>query len=115
MTAAYMRKNTSDFLPFCLSENLIEGDSDESIAQKFENYCKEVESTAIWGGQLELGALTHCLKKHIMIYSGSFPDVEMGKEYKSADGIGSSGSSIMLSYHRHAFGLGEHYNSLVPL
>ncbi|KEH31754.1 OTU-like cysteine protease [Medicago truncatula] len=115
MAAAYMRKHTSDFLPFCLSENLIEGDSDESIAQKFENYCKEVESTAIWGGQLELGALTHCLKKHIMIFSGSFPDVEMGKEYKSADGIGSSGSSIMLSYHMHAFGLGEHYNSVVPI
>ncbi|KAJ1412656.1 Papain-like cysteine peptidase superfamily [Sesbania bispinosa] len=108
MVAAYMRKHAPDFLPFFLSENLIEGDSDESLAQKFENYCKEVESTAIWGGQLELGALTHCLKKHIMIFSGSFPDVEMGKEYKSDDGIGSSNSSIMLSYHRHAFGLARH-------
>ncbi|QCD98190.1 nuclear protein localization protein 4-like protein [Vigna unguiculata] len=114
MVAAYMRKHTSDFLPFFLSENLIEDDSDESLAQKFENYCKEVESTAIWGGQLELGALTHCLKKHIMIFSGSFPDVEMGKEYKSDGGTGLSNSSIMLSYHKHAFGLGEHYNSVVP-
>ncbi|KAK7337404.1 hypothetical protein VNO77_17976 [Canavalia gladiata] len=114
MVAAYMRKHTSDFLPFFLSENMIEGDSDESLAQKFENYCKEVESTAIWGGQLELGALTHCLKKHIMIFSGSFPDVEMGKEYKSGDGTGLSNSSITLSYHKHAFGLGEHYNSVVP-
>lgn len=113
LAAAYMREHTSDFLPFCLSENLIEGDSDESIAQRFENYCKEVESTAIWGGQLELGALTHCLKKHIVIFSGSFPDVEMGKEYKPVHGIGSSSSSIMLSYHKHAFGLGEHYNSVV--
>ncbi|XP_061369367.1 OVARIAN TUMOR DOMAIN-containing deubiquitinating enzyme 5 [Gastrolobium bilobum] len=114
MVAAYMRKNTTDFLPFFLSENLIEGDSDESLAEKFENYCKEVESTAIWGGQLELGALTHCLKKHIMIFSGSFPDVEMGKEYKSDYATDSSSSSIMLSYHKHAFGLGEHYNSVVP-
>ncbi|XP_027349928.1 deubiquitinase OTUD6B isoform X1 [Abrus precatorius] len=114
MVATYMRKHTSDFLPFFLSENLIGSDSDESPAQKFENYCKEVESTAIWGGQLELGALTHCLKKHIMIFSGSFPDVEMGKEYKPDDGTSLSNSSIMLSYHKHAFGLGEHYNSLVP-
>ncbi|KAI4349613.1 hypothetical protein L6164_010179 [Bauhinia variegata] len=68
-------KPTSDFL----SENLV-GDSHESLAQKFENYCKEVGSTAIRGGQLELGALRHCLKKHIMIFSGSLPDVEMGKE-----------------------------------
>ncbi|MBA0804299.1 hypothetical protein Gohar_003889 [Gossypium harknessii] len=70
MVAAYMRKHASDFLPFFLSENAIDGDSDNSPAERFENYCKEVESTAAWGGQLELGALTHCLRKHIMIYPG---------------------------------------------
>ncbi|GLT40546.1 hypothetical protein SLA2020_146710 [Shorea laevis] len=75
---------------------------------------KHVESTAAWGGQLELGALTHCLRKHIMISSGSFLDVEMGKEYKAETVSDSLKGSIMLSYHRHAFGLGEHYNSVVP-
>ncbi|CAB4269077.1 unnamed protein product [Prunus armeniaca] len=116
MVAAYMRKHASDFLPFFLSENPVDGDSGDSLAERFENYCKEVESTAAWGGQLELGALTHCLKKCIMIYSGSFPDVEMGKEYKSdRSSTGSSDSSIMLSYHKHAFGLGEHYNSVVRI
>ncbi|XWS46708.1 hypothetical protein CRYUN_Cryun14cG0091400 [Craigia yunnanensis] len=114
MAAAYMRKYASDFLPFFLSENTIDGASDDSLAERFENYCKEVESTAAWGGQLELGALTHCLRKHIMIFSGSFPDVEMGKEYKSDEGSTSSNETIRLSYHRHAFGLGEHYNSVVP-
>ncbi|PIN16987.1 OTU (ovarian tumor)-like cysteine protease [Handroanthus impetiginosus] len=114
MVADYMRKHASDFMPFFLSENMADGESEESLTERFENYCKEVESTAAWGGQLELGALTHCLKKHIKIFSGSFPDVEMGKEYKSGEGTGSSNSSIMLSYHRHAFGLGEHYNSVVP-
>lgn len=106
MVADYMRKNSSDFLPFFLSET----DGDGDYNERFESYCNEVESTAAWGGQLELGALTHCLKKHIMIFSGSFPDVEMGKEYKSGDFLD---SSIVLSYHKHAFGLGEHYNSLV--
>lgn len=115
MVAAYMRKHTSDFLPFFLSENAVEDRSDDSLAERFESYCKEVESTAAWGGQLELQALTHCLRKHIMIFSGSFPDVEMGKEYKSNGETGSSNSSIRLSYHRHAFGLGEHYNSVVPI
>ncbi|CAB4281513.1 unnamed protein product [Prunus armeniaca] len=116
MVAAYMRKHACDFLPFFLSENPVDGDSEDSLAERFENYCKEVESTAAWGGQLELGALTHCLKKHIMIYSGSFPDVEMGKEYKSdSSSTDSSDSSIMLSYHKHAFGLGEHYNSVVRI
>ncbi|KAK3407377.1 OVARIAN TUMOR DOMAIN-containing deubiquitinating enzyme 5 [Eucalyptus grandis] len=115
MIAAYMRKHASEFLPFFSSENTVEGDSEKSVAEKFENYCKEVESTAAWGGQLELGALSHCLKKHIKIFSGSFPDVEMGKEYQSDGGTGLSNLSIMLSYHRHAYGLGEHYNSVVPI
>ncbi|KAF5732693.1 OTU domain-containing protein 6B [Tripterygium wilfordii] len=115
MAAAYMRKHASDFLPFFLSENAVEEDSDESQAKRFEDYCNEVESTAVWGGQLELGALTHCLRKYILIFSGSFPDVEMGKEYKSEGGGSTpSNASIMLSYHKHAFGLGEHYNSVVP-
>ncbi|XP_051146748.1 OVARIAN TUMOR DOMAIN-containing deubiquitinating enzyme 5 [Andrographis paniculata] len=114
MVAAYMRKNTTDFLPFFLSENVVDEQSEATLAERFENYCREIESTAAWGGQLELGALTHCLKKHIMVFSGSFPDVEMGKEYKSGDAQLSL-SSITLSYHRHAFGLGEHYNSVIPV
>ncbi|KAF3580586.1 hypothetical protein DY000_02031864 [Brassica cretica] len=105
MAASYMREHKTDFIPFFLSETESES---ESAEERFEKYCREVESTAAWGGQLELGALTHCLRKHIMVFSGSFPDVEMGKEYKS-----SNDSSLMLSYHRHAFGLGEHYNSVV--
>lgn len=113
MVAAYMRDHASDFLPFYLSENMLDEDSDNSQAERFENYCKEVESTAAWGGELELRALTHCLRKHIRIFSGSFPDVEMGKEYKSDIESDFSNGSIMLSYHKHAFGLGEHYNSVV--
>ncbi|KAJ4815994.1 OTU domain-containing protein 6B [Rhynchospora pubera] len=105
MVAKYMRENAADFLPFFLSEGKDESD--------FEKYCDEVESTASWGGQLELGALIHVLKKHIVVYSGSFPEVEMGKEYKSGDG--KHNPSVLLSFHRHAYGLGEHYNSVVPI
>lgn len=114
MVANYMREHASDFLPFFLSDGKIEMDSDSSPMERFVKYCEEVQTTAAWGGQLELGALTHCLKKHIVIYSGSFPDVEMGKEYKSDTGSSASNPSILLSYHRHAYGLGEHYNSVVP-
>eukprot|EP00268_Persea_americana_P010652 TRINITY_DN1433_c0_g1_i2.p1 TRINITY_DN1433_c0_g1~~TRINITY_DN1433_c0_g1_i2.p1 ORF type:complete len:379 (-),score=85.59 TRINITY_DN1433_c0_g1_i2:172-1218(-) len=60
MVATYMRAHASDFLPFFLSENETESDS---LLERFENYCTEVESTAAWGGQLELRALTHCLRK----------------------------------------------------
>jgi OTU domain-containing protein 6 len=112
MTSKYMRDHAADYLPFFLGEGKVETGPDPS--ESFERYCQEIESTAAWGGQLELGALAHCLK-HIVVYSGSFPDVEMGKKYKSGSG-GSSGdaASIKLSYHRHAYGLGEHYNSVIP-
>lgn len=112
--AAYMREHAVDFLPFFLADGKIEMDSNDLPFEIFHKYCEEVESTAAWGGQLELGALTHCLKKHIIIFSGSFPDVEMGKEYKTESGSIVSNPSIMLSYHKHAYGLGEHYNSVVP-
>ncbi|GLT40545.1 hypothetical protein SLA2020_146710 [Shorea laevis] len=49
-----------------------------------------------------------------LLSRGSFLDVEMGKEYKAETVSDSLKGSIMLSYHRHAFGLGEHYNSVVP-
>ncbi|XP_065862898.1 OVARIAN TUMOR DOMAIN-containing deubiquitinating enzyme 5 [Euphorbia lathyris] len=114
MVAAYMREHTSEFLPFFPSEDITEGDADDSLADRFENYCKEVESTSAWGGHLELDALSHCLRRPIMIYSGSIPDVEMGKEYKSDGKTVSSNAALLLSYHKHAFGLGEHYNSVVP-
>lgn len=111
MAAKYMREHAADFLPFFLSEGKAEAGPDP--LESFERYCEEIESTAAWGGQLELGALTHCLKKHIVVYSGSFPDVEMGKEYTKKLEPGGD-PSIRLSYHRHAYGLGEHYNSVVP-
>ncbi|XP_062212767.1 OVARIAN TUMOR DOMAIN-containing deubiquitinating enzyme 5-like [Phragmites australis] len=113
MTAKYMREHSADFLPFFLAEGKVE--TGPYPSESFERYCQEIESTAAWGGQLELGALTHCLKKHIVVYSGSFPDVEMGKEYRSGSGGSSTDYvSIRLSYHRHAYGLGEHYNSVIP-
>jgi OTU domain-containing protein 6 len=114
MTAKYMREHASDFLPFFLAEGKAEAGLDPS--ESFEKYCQEIESTAAWGGHLELGALTHCLRKHIVVYSGSFPDVEMGQEYISRSEGGNAGdaTSIKLSFHRHAYGLGEHYNSVIP-
>jgi len=116
MAAAYMRSHAEDFLPFYLSESDIDTESDESLHERFEKYCRETESTAAWGGQLELRALTHSLRKHMVIISGNCADIEMGKEYKSEkEGGLSYNPSIMISYHKHAYGLGEHYNSVVPV
>jgi OTU domain-containing protein 6 len=34
------------------------------------------------------------------------PTVKMGEDF--------AGEPLRVSYHRHAYGLGEHYNSLLP-
>lgn len=74
-----------------------------------------MESTASWGGQLELGALAQALKKHIIVYAASGPVIEMGKEYVNEEARVLGAGSIRVSFHKYAFGLGEHYNSVVPL
>jgi OTU domain-containing protein 6 len=76
------------------------------VARSFERYCHEVASTAAWGGQLELGALAHALRRRITVYSARLPAVEMGGEYGGRE-------PLLLAYHQHAYGLGEHYNSVV--
>jgi OTU domain-containing protein 6 len=52
-----------------------------------------------------------------VVYACDSPDVEMGKEYsgKHSDPGLLVVPTLRVSYHRHAFGLGEHYNSVVPL
>jgi OTU domain-containing protein 6 len=90
-------RQMADFLPFFLSKGKAESGPDP--LESFERYCEEIGSTAAWGGQLELGALTHCLKKHIVVYLGSFPDVEMGKEYNKNLEPGGD-PSIRLSYQQ---------------
>ncbi|GJP37373.1 hypothetical protein CLOM_g21786 [Closterium sp. NIES-68] len=119
-----------------------EGEPEER--RMFLRYCHEVEHTAAWGGQLELQALAQSLRRHIIVYSADLPDVNLGLEYApattdaaiaggaggasaAADGAAAAESNISagsvacgpapirVSFHRHAYGLGEHYNSVVPL
>ena len=69
-----------------------------------------MEATAAWGGQLELRALAHVLRRRICVFSAHLPTVEMGEEY-SDDGSGAN-PPLRVAYQQHAYGLGEHYNSV---
>eukprot|EP01116_Phalansterium_solitarium_P004663 TRINITY_DN15711_c0_g1_i1.p1 TRINITY_DN15711_c0_g1~~TRINITY_DN15711_c0_g1_i1.p1 ORF type:complete len:321 (-),score=58.66 TRINITY_DN15711_c0_g1_i1:81-1043(-) len=99
LASSYMRSHADDFMPFLDSE-------DEMTPDKFERFCDRIRDTNDWGGQLELQALAHALKSPIVIFTAERPSIEMGQEYKNP--------KIRLSYHRHAYSLGEHYNSVVP-
>lgn len=85
----------------------------------FEEYVEKVRSSAVWGGQLELRALSEGLHCPIVVFSAEGPPLTMGAEYydsenESGDTNWGSKKALLLSFHRHYYALGEHYNSVVP-
>ncbi|MED6274689.1 OTU domain-containing protein 6B [Characodon lateralis] len=102
-TAEHMRNNADDFLPFLTNPDT--GDMFTTV--EFEKYCNDMEHTAAWGGQLELRALTKVLNLPIEVIQADSPTIRIGEEY--------DGEHLTLVYMRHAYGLGEHYNSVERL
>ncbi|XP_060915989.1 deubiquitinase OTUD6B [Labrus mixtus] len=102
-TAEHMRSHADDFLPFLTKPNT----GDMYTTEEFEHYCSEVEHTAAWGGQLELQALTQVLRLPIEVIQANSSTIKIGEEFDS--------DPITLVYMRHAYGLGEHYNSVERL
>jgi len=67
-----------------------------------------VELSSEWGGQLEITAIAHASRRCIAVHSADAPLLLTGAEYEG------NGPRLQLAYHRHYYGLGEHYNALVP-
>ena len=99
--ADYMMKNEQHFKGFLSLES-----------NTFEAYCRRIERTNAWGGQHELIALSHYLKRNIQVLRHDmsiqmFPDPETHEPYE--------GDPLRLSYHIHEYSGGEHYNSVVSV
>ncbi|CAH0700506.1 unnamed protein product [Spodoptera exigua] len=100
--AKYIRQNKGDFLPFMTNPDTFEMLTDE----EFEEYCEKLENTKVWGGQLEVRALSNSLQCPITIIQATGPgSIDQGDEYEKPP--------LIITYHRHMYGLGEHYNSTV--
>lgn len=100
--ADHMRTHRNSFRPFIPTE---EG---EMISdQQFERYCHTLETSKEWGGNLELEALSQALQCPVHVFQADAPIIEFGPQFQHRN-------TILLSYHRHEYRLGEHYNSLVP-
>jgi OTU domain-containing protein 6 len=126
--AAYMRSHPDEYAPFVVEGDAEGGEGDDGCVCRtaydiarvadfdaaprcsFERYCRSVEATAAWGGQLELRALAHVLRRRIVVYSAHLPTVEMGEEYR----VDEDAPPLRVAYQQHAYGLGEHYNSVAP-
>ncbi|XP_075438981.1 deubiquitinase OTUD6B isoform X4 [Ascaphus truei] len=102
-TAEYMQNHVDDFLPFVTNS----ATGEMYTQDEFEKYCSDIANTSAWGGQLELRALSHILQTPIEVIQADSPPIVIGEEYAS--------KPITLIYMRHAYGLGEHYNSVEQL
>ncbi len=94
VAADWMLRHSDSFAPFLELEKC-----------SFEEYCQTVRSSGQWGGQMELEALAQALPARIIVIQAAGEDLLFGPE--DAEIL------IYLSYHRHAFSLGEHYNALI--
>ncbi|RKP05671.1 hypothetical protein THASP1DRAFT_19512 [Thamnocephalis sphaerospora] len=98
--AAYMRDHRDDFIPFLTNAH---GD----ILNEFADYCHRLETTAEWGGHAEILAMSRIFRLPVHIVQMGAPVMKISEEFPSD-------RPLRISYHRHAYGLGEHYNSLRP-
>lgn len=99
MTSDYILKNKETLIFYMTNPET----NDELTDEEFFKYCEAVRSTKAWGGQIELTALSNVLKVPIEILQGTGPSTIQGDDFQ--------GPNLVLTYHRHMYSLGEHYNS----
>lgn len=100
LCAESLRSHKEDFVHFLAEDDVSAGEGD-----RYEAYCNDVEKTAAWGGHLEIQALSMALKVHIKVHTVGISAIDIGEEYRGEN------TSLQICYLKHAFGLGEHYNS----
>jgi OTU domain-containing protein 6 len=91
-TARFISKHPTDFEAF--------------LGEPIDRYTNKIKNTAEWGGQLELQAIARAYGTDINVLQadGRIEKIESGQELNT--------EPIWLTYYRHSFGLGEHYNAL---
>lgn len=109
LAAGHMRNNPDEFLPFLVNKN-----GDSMTEAEFSEHCESCQNGAVWGGQMEvidgfslfqILALACILKRQIHVVQVSSPVIILGEQFLPLN-------PIAVTYHRHAYTLGEHYNSL---
>ncbi|KAH6596543.1 hypothetical protein BASA61_003471 [Batrachochytrium salamandrivorans] len=103
LAATYMTDHQDDFMPF-----LTNNSGNMFTLDEFDEYCRALREDAVWGGQLEIRALSQALNCRICIVQSGLPLLCVGEDLDSS-------VELRVSYHRRAYGLGAHYNSLTPM
>ncbi|CAI4233240.1 unnamed protein product [Auanema sp. JU1783] len=100
--ATYLLGHKDDFAPF-----LTNSDGEPLDEFEFEEYCENVRNEAkdggVWGGEPELNAMSLSLERKIIVIQPEGRFVTFGEQFTT--------KPLTVVYHRHAYQLGEHYNS----
>ncbi|KZS99286.1 cysteine proteinase [Sistotremastrum niveocremeum HHB9708] len=116
--ADYMLSHPDDFLPFLPSLDGEDGagatDTGLMNLAQFTQYCSNVRTTAIWGGEPEILALSRAFNIPIHVVQTGNPPIVVHEPGVNTGKGGVGGKAVRISYHRRMYGLGEHYNSLRP-
>lgn len=95
--AARIRAHRDEYAPFLFDEETM-------TVRDVDEYTAKIEHTVMWGGDMEILALAQHYDAPVeVLMSGRAPLVL---------NAGASGEGWTLAYYKHAFGLGEHYNSV---
>ncbi|GFS84277.1 deubiquitinase OTUD6B [Nephila pilipes] len=101
LTSKYLLSHGEDFMPFIIDPHTGENMTTEGYA----TYCRDIVENNPWGGHIEVQALSEIFGKPIEIFKEE-SNIIVGNESKSP--------KLMISYHRFIYGLGAHYNSVIP-
>lgn len=78
--ADYIEQHQSDLLPFLIDSETGETFSDVRLAK----YLSDLKHTAMWGGQLELRALSHVHQVPISVHQANCSVLTIGDEYRGS-------------------------------
>lgn len=102
IAADYIRVNKDELICYMPSSR-----GDDIMSQdEFDDYCHQVENTKAWGSQIEIQALSNALKLKIEVLQAQGRPTISGADFPNAP-------HLIVTYHRHFYRLGEHYNSTV--
>ena len=110
MAATYIERNKDFFLPFlpCINgEDGLGADGSGLMSEnEFQNYCQNVRSSSLWGGQPEITALSNVFSVPIRVIQWGDP-VQYIHEPNNGLGTLDEKRVVNVSYHRRMYGLGE--------
>lgn len=104
-TANYIKDHKDEFIFYMTNPDT----GDILNEEEFGKYCEALRNTPAWGGQIEITALSNILKVQIEVIQATGPPTIQGADEFSDK------PKLVITYHRHMYSLGEHYNSTKPL